>query len=293
MAAKHEELQYLELVRKAIDNGETRDDRTGVGTKALFGEVMRFSLENGTMPLFTTKRTYWTGIARELLWFLSGSTDSKELEENGVYIWSGNTSTEFLEKKNLGHYQEGDIGPGYGFQWRHWGAEYKGCTSDYKGKGIDQISAAIETILKNPTDRRILVSAWNPEAIPQMALPPCHYSFQFFVHVETKELSCLMNQRSADLGLGVPFNVASYALLTHIVAHVCGLKAKGLLHVMGDCHVYLNHVEPLKKQLAREPYPFPTLKITKETANIDEIQFEDLQLCDYKCHSTIKMEMAI
>lgn len=291
--AKHEECQYLDLAREVIDKGEKRDDRTGVGTKALFGRTMRFSLMDETLPLFTTKRTYWVGIAHELLWFLSGSTDSKELEAKRVNIWKGNTSEEFLEKKGLGHYERGEIGPGYGFQWRHWGATYEGCRADYSGKGVDQITEAIDKIMKNPTDRRILVSAWNPSAIPQMALPPCHYSFQFFVHTETKELSCMMNQRSADLGLGVPFNVASYALLTHMVAHVTGLKAREFFHVMGDCHVYLNHIEAIQKQLERTPYSFPKLRFKRKVDNIDDFCFEDFDLVDYQCHPTIKMEMAV
>lgn len=172
---RHEEHQYLDAVREVLERGEERDDRTGVGTLALFGRMMRFSLENGVLPLLTTKRTFWKGIAIELLWFLSGSTDSKKLEEQGVHIWESNTSKEFLEKKGLGHYERGEIGPGYGFQWRHFGATYEGCHADYSGKGVDQIADVIDKIMKNPTDRRILVSAWNPTAIPEMALPPCAF----------------------------------------------------------------------------------------------------------------------
>lgn len=172
---RHEEHQYLDAVREVLERGEERDDRTGVGTLALFGRMMRFSLENAVLALLTTKRTYWKAIVIEMLWFLSGSTDSKKLEEQGVHIWEGNTSKEFLEKKGLGHYERGEIGPGYGFQWRHFGATYEGCQADYSGKGVDQIADVIDKILKNPTDRRILVSAWNPTAIPEMALPPCAF----------------------------------------------------------------------------------------------------------------------
>jgi len=277
---RHEEHQYLEAIRDVLEYGEERDERTGVGTLALFGRMMRFSLRHQTFPLLTTKRTYWKGIALELLWFLSGSTDSKELEEKGVSIWKGNTSKEFLEERGLCHYERGEIGPGYGFQWRHFGAAYEGCKSDYSGKGVDQIAEAIDKIMKNPTDRRILVSAWNPPELTKMALPPCHYAFQFFVNVKTNELSCMMNQRSADMGLGVPFNIASYALLTHMVAHVTGLNAKELVHVLGDYHVYKSHIEPLREQLKREPHPFPKLNFKREVESIDDFQFEDFELLD-------------
>lgn len=294
MAEKdHDEFQYLEEIERILQSGEGRKDRTGVGTLATFGTTMRYDLRDGTLPLFTTKRTFWGGIAKELLWFISGSTDSKQLEKNGVGIWKGNSSREFLDGRGLADYREGDIGPGYGFQWRHFGAEYRGCDASYEGEGVDQLAECIRQIRETPNDRRIVMTAWNPSALSKMSLPPCHLLCQFFVHTASKELSCQMYQRSADMGLGVPFNVASYSLLTHMVAHVCGLKAREFIHVMGDTHVYLNHIEPLKEQLKREPHPFPKLKFKREVKEIDDFVFEDFELVGYKCHPSIKMEMAI
>ncbi len=206
---------------------------------------MRFSLSDGKIPLLTTKRVYWHGLVEELLWFISGDTSSKTLEKKGVNIWKKNGSREFLDRQGLTDREEGDLGPIYGFQWRHFGAFYTSYNKDYKGKGIDQLANIIETIKKNPDDRRMILSAWNPAQQHLMALPPCHMFAQFYV--SDGELSCQVYQRSADMGLGVPFNIASYALLTHMIAKCTGLVARELIHVMGDCHVYLNHVETLRE----------------------------------------------
>lgn len=238
------------------------------------------------------------GILEELLWFIHGSTDSKLLSEKGVKIWDGNGSKEFLEKRGLGHRREGDLGPVYGFQWRHFGAEYGDSDQDYTGKGVDQLKECIEKIKHNPMDRRIILSAWNPKDIPLMALPPCHMMCQFYVHLpETPEqrpkLSCLMFQRSADLGLGIPFNIASYALLTHMVAKVTGTDAHELIIQLGDAHVYLDHIEALKTQLEREPKPFPKIRWAREVADIEDFVYSDVVLEGYNPHPTIPMKMSV
>lgn len=252
---------------------------------------MRYSLRDNTLPLFTTKRVFWKGVALELLWFIRGSTNAHELSEQGVNIWNENSSREFLDSLGLTDREEGDLGPVYGFQWRHFGAEYKNMHADYRNQGIDQLQQVIHTIRTNPNDRRIIMSAWNPIDIPKMALPPCHCLAQFFV--ANGELSCQLYQRSADMGLGVPFNVASYALLTHMIAHVCGLKAGDFVHTMGDSHVYSNHVIPLQEQLQREPRPFPKLNIKRNVTEIDDFKFEDFEVVDYKPYPSIKMQMAV
>jgi thymidylate synthase len=287
----HPEQQYLDLVREILSTGISKQDRTGVGTKSVFGRTMRFSLRDGVLPLFTTKRVFWRGVALELLWFLSGDTSAKTLQTQGVNIWDGNSSREYLDSLGLKDREVGDLGPVYGFQWRHFGAEYGTMHDDYKGKGVDQIAEIVKQLRTNPDSRRIVLSAWNPTALPEMALPPCHVMCQFYV--SNKELSCQMYQRSADMGLGVPFNVASYALLTHILAFVCDLRPGEFVHVIGDAHVYTNHEEALLEQLKREPRPFPKLIIKTATKDIDAVKFEDLELVDYDPHGPIKMQMAV
>jgi len=287
----HEEYQYLNTIQYILDKGVKRDDRTGVGTLSTFGVSMRYNLRNNEFPLLTTKRVFWTGVVHELLWFIQGSTNAKILQEKGVRIWDGNASREFLDSRGLKHYQEGDLGPVYGFQWRHWGAEYVDMNHDYNGKGIDQLMQVIETIKKDPNSRRIVISAWNPSDINKMALPPCHMFCQFYV--ANNELSCQMYQRSADMGLGVPFNIASYALLTRIIAQACNLQCGDFIHVIGDCHVYLNHIEPLKIQLQRKPKKFPKLKINPNITNINEFTFDDFKILDYDPYPAIKMQMAV
>lgn len=291
---EHEELQYTRLVREVIDRGLPCGDRTKTGTLSMFGAQMRFSLRGGVIPLLTTKRVFWRGVAEELLWFISGCTDGKELAEKKVHIWDANGSREFLDSRGLTRNREGDLGPVYGFQWRHFGAAYEGPDADYTGKGVDQLRQVVDSLKSEEgrDSRRIVLSAWNPQALPEMALPPCHMFAQFRVH-RKDQLSVLLYQRSGDLGLGVPFNIASYALLAHIVAHVCGLRATELVHIIGDAHVYSNHVGPLLEQIEREPLPFPTLEIDADVRDIDAVRFEHLTLKGYKSHKSVPMKMAV
>jgi dihydrofolate reductase/thymidylate synthase len=288
-----QEEQYLDLIRKILKEGIERGDRTGTGTKSLFGPQMRFDLRDGQLPLLTTKRTFWRGVAEELIWFISGSTNANLLKEKGITIWDGNASKEFLKKRGLGHREEGDLGPVYGFQWRHFGAEYKDMHADYTGQGVDQLAECIDKIKNNPEDRRILMSAWNPSALEEMALPPCHLLCQFYVDTNRNEVSCHMYQRSADMGLGVPFNIASYALLTHLVAHVTGRKPGELVHTLGDAHVYLNHIEPLEEQLQRTPRPFPKIFLNQDKKNIDDFTYEDINVLGYNPMKAVPMKMAV
>lgn len=285
----HPEMQYLNLVQRILRTGVLRGDRTGTGTISLFGESMRFSLRD-SFPLLTTKRVFWRGVAEELFWFINGSTDGNKLAERRVHIWDGNGSREFLDKRGFTDRAVGDLGPVYGFQWRHFGAEYTDMNTDYTGHGVDQLVNLINTIKTNPNDRRMLLCAWNPAATHLMALPPCHLLAQFYV--ANCELSCQMYQRSCDMGLGVPFNIASYSLLTRLIAEVTGLKAGDFVHVLGDAHVYTNHVDALTEQLKREPRPFPTLKI-RHRDSIEEFCFEDLTLEGYDPHDALKMKMAV
>lgn len=287
----HNEMQYLELIQHIIDHGAKKEDRTGTGTLSIFGAQMRFSLRNNAFPLLTTKRVFWRGIAEELLWFVSGSTNANELSKKKIHFWDANGSREFLDKQGLNHREVGDLGPVYGFQWRHFGATYENMHTNYDGQGVDQLANVIDKIKNNPDDRRIIMSAWNPVDLPNMALPPCHSFVQFYVC--NGELSCQLYQRSGDMGLGVPFNIASYSLLTYMIAHVCGLKPGEFVHTLGDAHVYLNHIDALKKQLEREPHPFPTLKITREVPNIDSFKFDDFEIIGYNPYPTIKMQMAV
>jgi thymidylate synthase len=288
-----DEQPYLDLVREVLDRGVVRADRTGVGTRSIFGATMRFDLRNQTLPLFTTKRVHFRGVAEELLWMLRGSTDAKELHDVGVKIWDANGTREYLDSIGLSHYPEQQLGPIYGHQWRHFGAEYTGCHSDYSGQGVDQIADVLHKLKHDPTSRRIVLTAWNPSQLRDMALPPCHMLAQFYVH--DGELSCQMVQRSADLGLGVPYNVASYSLLCHLLAHATGLRAREFIHVIGDAHVYLNHVEPLQIQLQRTPRPFPKIYIERPrtTDNFCDIRYRDLVLEGYTPHEAISMPMAV
>jgi len=288
-----EEEQYLDMCRDIIQNGVRRGDRTGTGTISKFGTQMRFSLRDGTLPLLTTKRTFWRGVAEELLWFVKGNTNANDLASKNIHIWDGNGSREFLDSRGLEHREVGDLGPVYGFQWRHFGATYKDMHTDYTGQGVDQLAECIEKIKNNPEDRRIIMSAWNPADLDAMALPPCHMFCQFYVDTKKNELSCQMYQRSADMGLGVPFNIASYALLTHMIAHVTGRKPGDFVHTIGDAHIYLNHVDALKVQLERKPRAFPKIKISSETKDIDGFAFDDFEVIGYKPHKTIKMKMAV
>lgn len=265
-----QEKQYLDLMRHILDNGAFKGDRTGTGTYSVFGHQMRFSLED-SFPLLTTKKLHLKSIIYELLWFLNGDTNVKYLQDNGVRIWN-----EWADDK-------GDLGPVYGKQWRSWP------TPD--GKTVDQISVLIDQIKNNPNSRRLLVNAWNVGEIDKMALPPCHCLFQFYV--ADGKLSCQLYQRSADVFLGVPFNIASYALLTMMVAQVCGLKPGDFVHTLGDAHLYANHVEQAKEQFEREPYPFPKMKINPDVKDIFSFKFEDFELVDYQAHPSIKAPIAV
>lgn len=290
---RSDEHQYLDLVQRIINSGCERRDRTGTGTRSIFGAQMRFSLRDDVMPLLTTKRVFWRGVAEEMLWFIGGRTNVAELQSKNIHIWDGHGSREFLDANNLEHRETGDLGPVYGFQWRHFGARYTNMHADYSWQGVDQLQRCIDMIKSNPYDRRIILSAWNPMDLYEMALPPCHMMCQFYV-ANDDELSCQMYQRSADMGLGVPFNIASYALLTRLVAQVCGLKCGEFVHTIGDAHVYLNHIDALKEQLTRSPRPFPKLHINPlKTKNIDDFVFADFTICDYDPHESIKMVMAV
>nr|CAA06648.1 thymidylate synthase [Encephalitozoon cuniculi] len=288
---RHPEHQYLDLVKHILENGARRMDRTGTGALSVFGATMRFSLEDNTFPLLTTRRVFYRGVVEELLFFLRGETDSKVLEKKGVRIWEKNGAKQFLQSVGIDR-EEGDLGPIYGFQWRHFGARYETSASSYEGKGVDQIASAIAAIRANPASRRIVVSAWNPTDLGSMALPPCHVLFQF--NVTDGKLSCAMYQRSGDMGLGVPFNIASYSLLTILVAHLTGLQPGEFVHFLGDAHVYLDHVDSLRQQIQRPPRAFPKLFVSPKGPRTEpeHFQYEDFELVGYDPHPAIKMNMS-
>lgn len=288
---RHEEFQYLSLIQHLLDKGTTVQGRNG-GTIADFGAAMHFSLENGTLPLLTTKRVAWKTCLKELLWFINGSTDNKILSAQGVKIWDGNASREFLDSRGLTNNAEGDLGPVYGHQWRHFNAQYTTCDDSYEGKGVDQLQYVVDC-LKDPetrSSRRIVMSAWNPCQLDEMALPPCHVLCQF--NVIDDKLSCSLYQRSGDVGLGVPFNIASYSMLTHLLAHHCGLVAHEFVYYLGNVHIYDDHVDALREQIGRDPYKFPTISFACAPAeSIDDYKHEDFVVDGYAHHATVKMEM--
>lgn len=259
--------QYLDLLQDIMNNGVDKLDRTGVGTRSVFGRQMRFDLSKG-FPLVTTKKVHLKSIIHELLWFIKGDTNIKYLQENGVRIWN-----EWAD-------ENGDLGPVYGAQWRNW-----------NGEGIDQLAEVIERLKTKPNDRRMIVSAWNPSQIGQMKLPPCHMMFQFYV--ADGKLSCMLYQRSCDMFLGVPFNIASYALLTMMIAQVCGLKAGEFVHTLGDTHIYHNHFEQVREQLSRTPLPLPTMKINPSVKDINDFKYEDFELCGYESYGVLKGKVAV
>ncbi|AXT47906.1 MULTISPECIES: thymidylate synthase [Chromobacterium] len=262
--------QYLDLMRHVLEHGHDKSDRTGTGTRSVFGHQMRFDLQQG-FPLITTKKCHLRSIIHELLWFLSGDTNIRYLKENGVSIWD-----EWAD-------ENGDLGPVYGYQWRSWPAP--------DGRHIDQIANVVAMIKNNPDSRRLIVSAWNPALVDEMALPPCHSLFQFYV--ADGKLSCQLYQRSADIFLGVPFNIASYALLTMMMAQVCGLQAGEFVHTLGDAHLYSNHLEQAELQLSREPRALPTLKLNPQVKDIFGFKFEDFELEGYDPHPHIKAAVAV
>lgn len=287
----HEEDQYLDMIRDILREGSLEEGRNGY-TKSLFGGAMRFSLKNNTIPLLTTKKVAWKTCFRELMWFIRGQTDNKVLQEQKVKIWNVNASREFLDSRGLTHLKENDLGPVYGHQWRHFNAKYTTCHEDYTNKGVDQLGNIIK-MLKDPstrTSRRMVMSAWNPCQLDEMALPPCHVLTQFHV-TNGKELSCSLYQRSCDIGLGVPFNIASYSFLTHLIAKHCDLVPKDFVYFMGNVHIYDDHFERLKDQALRTPYTFPTLKVLNKHNTIEEYSLDDIQLENYKYHPPIQMKM--
>lgn len=289
---KHQEHQYLQILREILTEGEQRSDRTGTGIISTFGKIERYDLRRG-FPLLTTKKTFIRGVIEEILWMLKGQTDAKQLDEKGVKIWNHNTSREFLDSLGL-DYEEGDGGPIYGFNMRHFGADYVDCHTDYDGQGFDQIEYVLDRIRNKPTDRRILFCLWNPAQLDKVCLPACHTLYQFYVSGENMEyLSCQMYQRSADMGLGVPFNIASSALLTHIFAHMTGKIPKELIHVIGDAHIYMDHVELLIRQMKRNPYPFPKLHITNTgQESVEDFDISQFNIEGYESHPGIKMKMS-
>lgn len=276
--------QYLDLLQKILDEGEVKEDRTGTGTRSFFGHQMRFNLNDG-FPLLTTKKIFFKGVVHELLWFLNGSTDNNKLKDNGVHIWD-----EWED-------ESGDLGPIYGYQWRHW-------LDQNSGESIDQIQNVIDQLRNNPSSRRIIVSAWNVADLPdesispqdnvknnKMALAPCHALFQFFV--SQGALSCQLYQRSCDTFLGLGFNIASYSLLTHMLAQQCDLNVGDFIWTGGDVHLYLNHMEQAKEQLSREPYELPKLNIKRKPDSIYDYAYDDFELVNYQCHPHIKAPISI
>ncbi len=276
--------QYLDLLQKILDEGEVKEDRTGTGTRSFFGHQMRFNLNDG-FPLLTTKKIFFKGVIHELLWFLNGSTDNNELKDNGVHIWD-----EWED-------ESGDLGPIYGYQWRHW-------LDQNSGESIDQIQNVIDQLRNNPSSRRIIVSAWNVADLPdesispqdnvknnKMALAPCHALFQFFV--SQGALSCQLYQRSCDTFLGLGFNIASYSLLTHMLAQQCDLNVGDFIWTGGDVHLYLNHMEQAKEQLSRQPYELPKLNIKRKPDSIYDYAYDDFELVNYQCHPHIKAPISI
>lgn len=290
---KHCERQYLDLIKNIIKYGTIEKTRNGA-TRTLLGQSMRFDLTNNTMPILTTKKMAWKTCLRELLWFVNGKTSNNILKEQNVKIWNDNASRDFLNSRNLFHLKEGDLGPVYGHQWRHFNAKYINCDTDYTGQGVDQLQNVID-MLKDPKERksrRIIMSAWNPLQLDEMALPPCHILCQFHV-IGKDELSCSLYQRSGDVGLGIPFNIASYSFLTHLLAVHCQLKPKEFIHHIGNAHIYEDHVRPLLKQMKKKPKPFPQLFVEPRRDDINSYSFDDFVLENYVSHPNIKMDMVV
>jgi thymidylate synthase len=288
------ESQYLDLMKKIMETGSLKHNRTGSDTKSLFGNMMRFKLQNNAgqniIPLLTTKKMTYRLIVEELLWFLSGSTNAKKLHDKKVYIWDANTDKKQLDATGFSNYEEGDAGAAYGFQWRHFGADYENCDTNYEGKGTDQVSVLIDGLIKNPTSRRHIISAWNPSQLHKIVLPPCHILAHF--NVEDKYLDCLVYQRSADVPLGVPFNIASYATLTHMIAQQTNLIARDFIYTTGDTHIYQNQLDGCLEQITREPYESPLIVLDK-ASDIFHYTWNDFHLQNYKCHSAINYPLSV
>jgi thymidylate synthase len=280
------EKQYINLIDDIMKNGKLRADRTGTGTISLFGKNLNIDVSK-YFPLLTTKRVFFRGVVEELLFFISGKTDTKILENRGVNIWKGNTSREFLDGRNLKHYEVGEYGPSYGYNWRFYGKKYK----DDSSVGVDQLQNAIDLIKNDPTSRRIIVSAWNPSILNEIPLPACHYIFQFYV--DNENLSILVNMRSCDVFLGLPFNIASYSLLLYMVSHITNKKPKDVIFMLGDTHIYQNHLKQCTEQISRFMKELPTLEFSRDVNNIDDFTIDDFLLKNYNPCSNIKADMAI
>jgi len=284
------EAAYLNLVNKIILTGEERETRNSI-TKSIFGEKLEFNISE-SIPFLTTKKLAWKTVIKELLWFLSGSTDNKKLTDQNVKVWNGNASREYMDSIGFTEREVDDMGPIYGFQWLHFNADYKDHKTNYNNQGINQIESILFQLKNDPMSRRIILSAWNPSQLHMMNLPPCHMMAQFYVS-KNRELSCQMYQRSADVGLGLPFNIASYAVLTYIIAKLTNMKPKKLIIIIGDAHIYNNHEESLKKQVERKPFDFPKLIINpnKEYNKIEDFTIDDFILDNYIYHESIVMDM--
>ncbi len=311
LADPEEERAYLELLREIITEGDTEIGRNGA-TKCLFGRTLRFSLDGGKIPIITTKKTAWKTCLRELLWFIRGDTNVAVLQKQGVHIWDGNSTREYLDSRGLGHYPEGIIGPQYGYQWRYFGANYNPYTASRilrqpragepegvgdksaQYTGIDQLAQVIDA-LRSPEgrkSRRIIMTTWNPAQLDQMALPPCHVMCQFRV-TQGNRLSCCLFQRSCDVPVGSPFNIASYSFLTHLLAAHCGLVAHEFVYFMGDCHVYEQHISAVEEQISRAPLGAPTVKIARVRDKIEDYCVEDFVVEGYASHPAIRMPMVV
>ena len=287
----NEENQYLNLIDDILSTKNNQEGRNG-NTLSIFGSTMHFSLEHNKIPIMTTKKVAWKTCLRELLWFIKGDTNNKHLKENNVHIWDENGSRQFLDGRGLTKFMEDDLGPIYGFQWRHYNAKYNDCNSDYSNKGIDQLKEVIEC-LKDPekrNSRRMIITAWNPCQLDIMALPPCHIFMQFNV-TNNNKLSCAMYQRSNDEACGTCFNIASYCFLTHLLAKHCDLEPYEFLYYKGNCHIYEEHIDNIKIQLQREPFEFPTLEIINKRENIEDYVETDFIITNYKHHEAIKYVM--
>jgi len=286
----HSENQYLNMINRIIKYGTKQEGRNG-NTISLIGQNLRFNLENNTIPLLTTKKLAWKTCLKELFWFISGDTSNKTLKEQSVKIWNQNASREFLDSQGLHHLVEDDLGPVYGHQWRHYNAKYYNSNINYEGMGVDQLQNVINQLKDKETrnSRRIILNAWNPNQIDEMALPPCHVMSQYLV--KDDELSVLLYQRSGDVGLGIPFNIASYSFLAHILGKHCNLKPKEFIHIIGDAHIYEEHVEVLQEQMVKTPYDYPKIKIKIKHDNIEDYNMKDVEIIDYKYHDKIEMVM--
>jgi thymidylate synthase len=288
---KNEEEQYYQLIKDILNHGIEETGRNG-NTISIFGGALYFSLLDNQIPLLTSKKLAWKTCLKELLWFISGNTNNETLTSQNVHIWNQNSTRDYLDSRGLSSNKEGDLGPIYGHQWRHFNAEYVDCHTDYTGKGVDQLENVISQLKDESSrcSRRIILTAWNPLQLDQMALPPCHILAQFQV-TSSGYLSCCLYQRSGDVGLGVPFNIASYSFLTHILAKHCNLIAKELIYICGNCHIYDDHNEQLREQIQRELYKFPTIEILHKYENINDYKLEDFVIHNYCHNEQIKMDV--